>query len=435
MNNATITDPPRILVVGIGGTGAEGLPAMLLTRIQQARVLVGGQRHLAAFPGFGGETLAVTCRMQHIVERLQQARDQGELAVVLASGDPLCYGIGTTLLRHFPPDALEFIPAPSAFQLAGAALGEPWIDFALLSAHARPLADVIERVRTVPKAVILTDHQHTPAVIAQALLAARLPPTTLCAVCENLGYPEQRIVRATLSSVAAQEFAALNVFVVWRDDEATRRSGEDMPLRLMATAPHLPSTSACAAGLPDAAFATEAGLITKREVRLLSLAELALRPGEVLWDIGAGSGAVGIEAARSQPTAQVYAVEKREALCQCIRENLRRFPAPNFSLIEGTAPAACQAWPDPDAVFIGGSGGHLTAMIALVQARLRPGGRLVINLVTLENLQTVRTLLPAARVVQVQISVGQPIQDMLRFEAQNPVFIVSLRREASLGDG
>ncbi len=434
MDNVTITDTPRILVIGMGGAGAAGLPAMLLTRIHQAGVLVGGQRHLAAFPGFGGETLAVTCRMQHIVERLQQARDQGELAVVLASGDPLCYGIGTTLLRHFPPEALEFIPAPSAFQLAGAALGESWIDFALLSAHARPLSDVIERVRTAPKAAILTDHRHTPAVIAQALLVAGLSPTTACAVCENLGYPEQRIVRATLTSVAAQEFAALNVFVVWQDDDAGMRGCGDMMPRLGAVSPPRPSMAASTPGLPDTAFVTTGGLITSREIRLLSLAELALGPGEVLWDIGAGSGAVGIEAARSQPTAQVYAVEKREELCHRIHENLRRFPAPNLRLTEGTAPAVCHAWPDPDAVFIGGSGGHLAAIIALVQARLRPGGRLVINLVTLENLQTVRALLPDARVVHVQISVGQPIQDMLRFAAQNPVFIVSLRREASLGD-
>lgn len=442
MNNATITDAPRILVVGMDGAGAEGLPAMLLTRIQQAHILVGGQRHLDAFPAFGGERLGINCSLQHIADRLQQARDQGHLAVVLASGDPLCYGIGTTLLRHFVPDALEFVPAPSAFQLASAALGETWIDFALLSAHARPLPDVIECVQTAPKAAILTDHQHTPAAIAHALLAAGLSPTTACAVCENLGYPEQRIVRATLASVAAQAFAALNVFVVWREGDAGRRGGADTGMRrckdagrhdAQYTSSHRllsPSLAASAPGLPDTAFATTGGLITSREVRLLSLAELALGPGEVLWDIGAGSGAVGIEAARSQPTAQVHAVEKRNELCQLIYENLRRFPAPNFHLTEGTAPAVCQAWPDPDAVFIGGSGGQLAALIALVQARLRPGGRLVINLVTLENLQTVRTLLPDARVVQVQISVGQPIQDMLRFAAQNPVFIVSLRREA-----
>jgi precorrin-6Y C5,15-methyltransferase (decarboxylating) len=182
-------------------------------------------------------------------------------------------------------------------------------------------------------------------------------------------------------------------------------------------------------GLDDAAFSTTGGLLTHRELRLLALAELALQAGEVLWDIGAGSGAVGIEAARAQPAATVYAVERRDVMLEHIRENLRRFPAPNLHVVAGSAPDACTDLPDPHAVFVGGSGGQLAAILAQAQRRLRAGGRLVIALVTLENLQTARASLPTARVVQVQVSVGVPIVGLLRFEAHNPVFLLTWRQD------
>jgi precorrin-6Y C5,15-methyltransferase (decarboxylating) len=182
-------------------------------------------------------------------------------------------------------------------------------------------------------------------------------------------------------------------------------------------------------GLDDAAFSTTGGLLTHRELRLLALAELALQPGEVLWDIGAGSGAVGIEAARAQPAAAVYAIERRDVMLEHIRENLHRFPAANVHIIAGSAPDACADLPEPHAMFVGGSGGNLAAILAQAQRRLHPGGRLVVALVTLENLQTARACLPTARVVQVHISVGVPIVGLLRFEAHNPVFLLTWRRD------
>src|SRR6185503_4388406 len=162
----------RLLVVGISGGGAESLPLPLVARINAADLLVGGQRHLSYFPDFTGKKLIIAAEVDSVAQRLQQAAADGERAVVLASGDPLCYGIGATLRRYFPAEALEVIPAPTAFQLAFAALAEPWADAALLSAHARPLSTVVAGALAAPKAAILTDHQHTPTVIAQALLEA-----------------------------------------------------------------------------------------------------------------------------------------------------------------------------------------------------------------------------------------------------------------------
>jgi precorrin-6Y C5,15-methyltransferase (decarboxylating) len=147
-----------------------------------------------------------------------------------------------------------------------------------------------------------------------------------------------------------------------------------------------------------------------------------------MWDIGAGSGAVAIEAARAQPLAAVYAIDKRAGMIAHLAENVRRFPVPNLKWFEGLAPDAIGDWPAPDAVFIGGSSGRLAALIELARQRLRPAGRLVINLVTLENLHLARTQLPEARIIQVQISRGMPVVDMLRLEAENPVFIVSWQK-------
>lgn len=393
----------KILVVGLTAAGAVSLPAVLLDRIHAADMLCGGRRQLAYFPGFAGETHPITADVAALAETLQNALNRGRRAVVLASGDPLCYGIGASLRRYLPAEALEVVPAPTAFQLAFAALSEPWQDALLLSAHARPLADVVRQTVTATKAAILTDTQHSPAVIAAALIQAGLPGDTACAICENLGGPKQRVHRSDLANVANIEHAPLNVFVVW---------------------PQRGEVRAIAPGLPDEAFSTEGRQLTKREVRLLSLAELALHPGEILWDIGAGSGSVSIEAARSQPAAQVYAIEKRADLITHIQENLRRFPAPNVSLTHGLAPDDIAGWPDPQAVFIGGSGGRLRDIIEVVQQRLHVGGRLVLNLVTLDNLQTVHQQLPGTRIIQVQINRAVSILETQRLDALNPIFIV-----------
>lgn len=400
---------PPITVIGLTAGGAAVLPTDIVQRILKCDLLAGGARHLSYFPAYAGETLKIGNNIPMIVDRLQRAYDDGQKAVVLASGDPLCYGIGTTLRRTFAPHQLEIIPAPGAFQLAFAALAEPWEDAALLSAHGRRLDDVIQHAVTSEKAAVLTDAKHTPQVIARALLANGVAPDARCAVCENLGSEHQRTVRLSLREIECHpDFASLNVFIIW----------------------NLSPRASVPPGLPDEAFTTVGGQITKREVRLLALAELGLGSGQVMWDIGAGSGSVGIEAARSQPSSQVYSIEQREPFCNHIQHNSTRHRTHNVEIVCGTAPGALHNLPDPDAVFIGGSGGYLEAILHHTTARLRPGGRLVVNAVTLENLATVRQVLPAAQVNQVHIQRGVPIADSLRFEALNPVFIVKWQKSS-----
>ncbi len=466
----SVTQTP-ILVIGMSAAGAKSLPSQLLKRINKADLLVGGRRHLAYFPHFEHDTLTIGANIQSVVDRLQQAITHNEQALVLASGDPLCYGIGATLRRYFPAEQLEIIPAASAFQLAFAALAQPWQNALLLSAHGRPLDTIInqlvysetlvpklsletrvsesaayppnlnQQVIAAPTAAILTDKQHTPLVIAQALLEAGLWADTPCAICENLGSAEQRTVCTTLAKVNQEEYAPLNVFVVWGQERTIISPPRYIPSSglpappsglpappsgLPAPPPRLP---AYPPGLPDDAFATSAGQITKREVRLLSLAELALQAQDVMWDIGAGSGAVSIEAGRACPTASIYAIERRSKMCAYIYENLRCFPTPNLKITAGTAPTDIINWPNPNAVFIGGSGGRLAQLIKLIKQKLRSQGRLVINLATLENLPLIRKLLPTANISQVQINRGVPILELTRFEALNPIFIITWRKD------
>lgn len=407
--------PPLIWVVGLTAAGAFGLSATNMRRIHQADLLVGGKRHLDYFPAFGGEKLPITKSVSAIAKEIKTYRAAGKFVVVLASGDPLCYGIGTSLLRYFQSDALEITPAPSSFQLAFAALGEPWHDAALLSAHGRPLDDVVSAVAKATKAAILTDNENTPSEIAAALIDANIRADTPCAVCENLGGLEQNIVRTTLLDATVQSFAPLNVFVVWHQPEEAKHSPENR--QNWAGGYHLPL-------LPDSSFSTSATQITKREIRGMVLTELALGPDQIFWDIGTGSGAISIEVARQQPSVQIFAVDKRSELLAHAQKNIQTHAVDNIRLVEGIAPEVCRDWPDPDAVFVGGSGGYIESIIKTATQRLPNGGRLVINLATIENLAVVRKLLPQAQITQVQIGRGVPIIEMMRFEALNPVYMV-----------
>ena len=224
-------------------------------------------------------------------------------------------------------------------------------------------------------------------------------------------------------------FADLNVFVVWNMENrgATKKPPSDH-IEQPSPSNYHPAASSQQL-LPDDAFSTSAKQLTKREIRGLVLAELALGPNEVLWDIGAGSGAVAIDAGRQQPSAQIFAVEKRPELLVHARQNMQTHGVDNVSLVEGVAPSVCVNWPDPNTVFVGGSGGQLEAIVAMITKRLPTDGRLVINLATIENLATVRKLLPQAQITQVQISRGAPILEMTRFEALNPVFMVVWRKK------
>lgn len=397
-----------IFVVGIPPTGAQGISADIHTRILQSDILVGGPRLLALFPDFAGNKLIINRDVDALVAHLRKAHETKRVITVLASGDPLLYGIGSTLRRFFNAEELEFSPTASSFQLAFSVLGMPWQHAVLLSAHGRSLDGIVRQMLRNPLTALLTDGHNTPQVIAQKLLDSGLRDA-VCHVCQDLGLPRQQVDSQHLRDMPHQlEYAPLNVFVL----------EHDLHVRFSV------------AGLSDEVFETSAGQLTKREVRMLSIAEMGVGPHQVVWDVGAGCGSVGIEAALHQPTSKVIAIEKRTQFCDYIHRNKSTFQVANLDVVNGEAPAALATLPDPHIVFIGGSGGQLESILSVVKDRLCAAGRIVLNLVILENVQLTQQLLPGARLNQVQVNRAVPIRDASRFEAVNPVYIVSWQKES-----
>lgn len=396
----------KVLVVGVGGEGPVGLPLVLQNRIAQADLLCGSERLLEHWAGLRVEKMVIQANIPELVERL---RRRGEArVVVLASGDPGFYGIAGTLLRYLPAEELEIVPHVTSLQLAFARAGIPWSDAIFTSAHARPLAEIVGWARRAPKLGILTDHKHTPALIAEVLLKAGIEDCRAI-VAENLGLPDERLVDTRLSALPGMEFSPLNVLLLIHDPD-----WRPQPV----FAPR-----------PDEAYIHRRGLITKAEVRALILARLALSETDTAWDIGAGSGAVSVEMALLAWRGRVFAVERDAENLAYLRENVSRFGALNVEVVEGSAPAALEGLPRPDAVFIGGSGGQMPAILDVVCRRLRPGGRVVFSVVTLENLNEAVEGLRAhgfeAEVTLLNIARSKSIADLTRFEALTPVFVVT----------
>ncbi|MDW8071727.1 MAG: precorrin-6y C5,15-methyltransferase (decarboxylating) subunit CbiE [Anaerolineae bacterium] len=394
-----------ILVVGVGGDGPASLSEATRQRIAQADWLWGSARLLSFWSDHPAAKTVITASA---LDQLEQLRSRGDRRVViLASGDPGFYGVAGTLLRHFPCEEVEIIPHVSMLQLAFARARMEWSDAIFTSAHARPLSEVVGWAKRAAKLGILTDSRNTPAVIARALLAAGLDDCRAI-VAENLGLPEERLVDTCLTQLVDQEFAPLNVLLLIRD--AAWRPHPMFILR------------------PDAAYRHRDGMITKAETRALSLAALALAETDTVWDIGAGSGAMSIECAQVAWRGQVFAIERASEGVALIRDNLARFGVLNVTVVEGEAPQALEGLPPPHAVFIGGSGGKLAAILEHVSRVASPGCRLVLTLATLEHLHQAKGYLDAlgwiTQLLQVNIARGQPIGEGTRLAPLNPVFLL-----------
>lgn len=393
----------KVYIVGIGDSGVDSLGREALRVIEQAEMLIGGDRHLEFFASHPAEKFPIRDNLKHVVARIQS---EARRVVVLASGDPLFYGIAGYLSNKVGRDRLEVIPNISSMQLAFARLKEPWQDATLVSCHAKPVEEIIDIVRDAKKIGMFTDDENTPGRIAKELLEAGVGAFQAY-VCENLGGADERIIEADLTELPGMTFAPLNVLILIKKTEVGTFQRKDWTL-----------------GIPEEAFYQRQplkGLITKTEVRVISLAKMRIRPGNVVWDIGAGSGSVSIETALLG--ARVWAIEKNKEDCDIIHKNIEKFGTRDVTVINGLAPAALANLPEPEAIFIGGSGGDMPELIRCCQARLKPGGRLVINVATIEHLVNL------GDITLVQVSRSRPILDLARFEAQNPVFVISWEKE------
>ncbi len=396
-----------IHVIGAGIDGQEAFGIQALELINAADLLCGGERLLALFPDFVGETMSIDKNLAELVETLQ--RHQGR-TVVLASGDPLFFGIGRYLLRNLPDTLLEFLPNVTSVQYAFAKIREPWDDAVFISVHGRGLQKAVDRIIANDKAAILTDEVNTPAAIAKALLD-RGCSGYRAYLCENLGTEEERIRITNISDLAEIEAAPLNVLLLIREFDDEEQA-------------YVPTL-----GIPDDEFLTVKKLITKEEIRVVTLAKLKLRHDMCLWDIGAGSGSISIEADHLLPNGRIFAVERNAECRRFIKQNLQKFNARNVQLVEGDAPQCLEELPDPDRVFIGGSGGHLWEILELVDQRLAAGGRIVLNAITLDTLTAASEFFANAgfevEVVTVNIARTRPLTNYKMFEAYNPVYILT----------
>ncbi|WP_339313287.1 precorrin-6y C5,15-methyltransferase (decarboxylating) subunit CbiE [Paenibacillus sp. FSL M7-0896] len=402
-----------IYVIGIGEDGAGGLTPDSLSIVNNSEVLLGGERQLNFFGRYRGEKIVLQGGLKPFTDKLEEVWRERR-TVVLASGDPFFFGIAGYLVRRFGPEHVEVIPHYSSVQLAFARLGDSWQDAELISLHGSPIQGLAQRIDGRHKIALLTDENNTPAVIAAYLQEFGMVEYEAF-VCERLGGAEEICRFWTLEEMETREFAALNVVILRRKQEVSA------PVRR-------------GFAYPDGEFRQrkpEKGLITKREVRALVLSELNLSEDAVVWDIGSGSGAVAAECARIARLGRVYALEKSAENLPNMAANRLKFRA-DFQIIQAKAPQGLTALPDPDAVFIGGSGGELAAIIEHSAARLQPGGRIVVGAITVETLHGSMEALKAAglacEVTMLQASRGKPILGMTRFDGMNPVYVVSGRR-------
>lgn len=408
-------------VIGIGGDGPAGLSAACRELIASAHLVVGGKRHLAMVADLvRGEVVPWSSPIGASMDRLKAQRGRPP-AVVLASGDPLWFGVGRLLLEHFRAAELRFHPHVGAFQLAAAQLGWPLAETACLSLHGRSLDRLGRHLAHGRRLLLLTNDGDAPAAIGLRLAKAGFGRSTLT-VLENLGALDESRASFKAGEAAHRRFGDLNTLAVLLEADDPATAGRSLT-----------------PGLPDKAYLHD-GQLTKREVRAITLARLAPRPGQHLWDIGAGAGSIAIEwllagaATPDHPTTAI-AVEASAERVGVIIENAHRLGVPELRVIEGHAPDTLPDAPDPDAVFIGGGVGT-PGLIEDCLARLKPGGRLVVNAVTLGGEARLLDLQRrhGGDLVRLAISRAEPMGRTVGWKSMAPVTQWALVKAAPSGE-
>ena len=395
----------------------DTLPPATLDLLRAADLVCGGRRLLDAVASLVPQArlLPLTAPLETTLRLLDEARTRQDASlVVLADGDPLFFGIGATLVRRWGPQAVRIHPAPSCLQLACARLGLPWHDVAAVSLHGRdslhPFLAAALRCRPFG---VLTDARATPALLARVLLDRGLVHFRVH-VFEALGFPHETCWQGSLSEAARRHFGPACTLLFLPGDLAPRR-------------PHL--------GLAADALVSDRGLMTKAPVRAAALSLLRLAPDGILWDVGAGSGSLSIEAASLLPDGRVYAVERVSRRALDIQENRQRCGAANLHVVFGPAPACLASLPAPNAIFVGGglSGGAAASLLSELYARLLPGGRLVAACVLLDSLAACRQALRARTtkppvLLQIAAAEARPLGSDCHLSALNPVFLVMVEK-------
>ena len=419
-------------VIGTDAGAPASLPAPQQTLLRAAAVIAAPQRLQAALQDWLGDAkpeLLSSDDPRALVDSLQ-SRAADQAVVVLASGDPLWFGLGRILCDRIGAERLRFHPAPTSLQLAFSRIGRPWQDADWVSLHGRDpeiLASTLQK-RPAALAVLTDPNQGGAGTVQQMLRSSGLEASTDLWLCENLGHPDERVQLIAPHAALPTDLQPLLIALLIAREPA-------------APDPHqLPLF-----GLDDGLYLQHSdhpGLMTKREVRIQLLAELALPPQGVLWDLGAGTGSVGLEALRLRPGLQLLAVERRAGGAQLIQRNAQRLGVSPAAVLEADATTVLNGGlpsqlSQPDRVLLGGGGAQRERLLQEVLTRLRSGGVVVIPLASIEALASVRPLLEnaglAVRVQQLQAWRGQPLGDGTRLAPMNPTLIVTGTKPAQAG--
>jgi precorrin-6Y C5,15-methyltransferase (decarboxylating) len=394
-------------VVGIGEDGLAGLSQAARTIIAAAEVLVGGKRHHAFVPETGALRVEWASPLALTLDALETYR--GKRVVVLASGDPMWFGVGATLARRFGTDALHILPHVSAYALAAARLAWPLGDTGKITIHGRPLAALAVHLHDRARLIVLTHDGASPAAVAKLLVANGYGKSRLVAL-ERLGGPAERALSGIAQDWPHEDVNDLNTLAIEcvAGPDARRLS------RL--------------AGLPDDCFEHD-GQLTKRIVRAATLAALSPLPGQLLWDVGAGNGSISIEWLRAAPRMRAIAIERDAARRTRIARNAETLGVPDIEIVAGEAPSALSGLKAPDAVFIGG-GASIPGVVEACWAALKPGGMFVANAVTLESeaMLTGWHAKHGGELARIGVSHAEPIGPHRGWRTAMPVTQISVRK-------
>lgn len=394
----------NVTLIGMGSGQPENLTLQGLAALRQADLILGARRLLAVLPAGCTENRAAAYRPDEVAELLQTSG--AENAVLIYSGDTGFYSGAFSMMEKLEALGVRarVLPGLSSIQLLAAALGRPWQGWNLVSAHGRTCDPVAECMQGRPT-FFLTGGSEDPATLC-AQLAAEGFGDVQGVVGQCLGTPEEKLFRGSVKELAAGRFNSLSVLLV--------EAAEVLPRR--------------APGLPDEAFERGDVPMTKQEVRAAVLAKLAVRPEDILWDVGAGTGSVSVELALAAPRGRVYAVECRPEGCALIKANREKFRTRNLVLVEGLAPAALSDLPAPDAVFIGGSKGSLAAIVDAALDK-NPDARICVSAIALETLSAAVAALTAkgrtVQVSQIAVSRAKAVGGLHLMMAQNPIYLIT----------
>lgn len=394
----------NVTLIGMGSGQPENLTLQGLAALRQADLILGARRLLAVLPAGCTENRAAAYRPDEVAELLQTSG--AENAVLVYSGDTGFYSGASSMMKKLEALGVRarVLPGLSSIQLLAAALGRPWQGWNLVSAHGRTCDPVAECMQGRPT-FFLTGGSEDPATLC-AQLAAEGFGDVQGVVGQCLGTPEEKLFRGSVKELAVGRFNSLSVLLV--------EAAEVLPRR--------------APGLPDEAFERGDVPMTKQEVRAAVLAKLAVRPEDILWDVGAGTGSVSVELALAAPRGRVYAVECRPEGCALIKANREKFRTRNLVLMEGLAPAALLDLPAPDAVFIGGSKGSLAAIVDAALDK-NPDARICVSAIALETLSAAVAALTAkgrtVQVSQIAVSRAKAVGGLHLMMAQNPIYLIT----------